>query len=300
MKKLIYLSLLAVMCLSTLTVAQEDKKKKIWGEATLMALTSTSTFGAYTNTSYMMSAFYSTNLVPPADAKGTLTVPETLGIGPVIPLTIQTQKGMTATKRLYYWGCTATVPKGQPEVRDNGWKMKDQWWTVNSTGMADATKMMGLTAESKVPGKYVMETNYTGSMSLTMTDTQQFLPPLKVVEPAGDKADTSQAIPVKWEKVPGAGGYLVMAVGKNDKGEDVTWESAYNAVIWQRMGVTKALEKGLLKGPDSLSCTIPAGIFKGQVSIIVTAVTPIATGEGAFSFWGWAQSANSKIVNMGS
>lgn len=299
MKKLLYLSLLAVLCLSSLATAQEDKKKKIWGEATLMALTSTSTFGTFTNTQYMMSAYYATNLLPPADAKGTLTVPETLGIGPVIPLNIRTLKDWKAPKRLYYWGCSATVLKDQPEVRAEGWRMKEQWWVVNSNGTADATKMMGLNAQSKVPGKYVMETSYTGSMSLVMTDTQQFLPPLKVVEPASDKVDTSQAIPVKWEKVPGAGGYLVMASGKNAKGEDVTWESAYNAVIWQRMGVAKALKKGLLKGPDHLQCTIPAGIFKGQVSIIVTAVTPIATGEGAFSFWGWAQSMGTKIVNMG-
>ena len=298
MKKLL-LSLLCILSVTALGAAQE-KEEKLWGEATIMALTSTSTFGAYTNTQYMLTSFYSTNRKAPEGATGTLTVPETLGIGPVIPLNIQNLNDYKAPKRLYYWGCSDVVLKDQPEVRAEGWRAKDQWWYVRSNATADPMKMMGLTQASPIPGTYTMESSYTGKMSVTMTEAQQFLPPLKVVEPSSDKADTSKPIKVTWEAVEGAGGYHVMAMGKNADGVDVTWENAYNAVIWQRIGLTKSLKKGLLHGPEHRSCTVPAGIFKGQVTVMVTGVTPIATGTGIFSYWGWAQSAGTKILNMGS
>lgn len=290
--------MLAVLTLTSLSVA-DDVKEKTWGEATIMVLTASSSFGAYSNTAYMLSSFYSTNLAAPEGAKGTLTVPETLGIGPVIPLNITKYDEMAQTERLYYWGCSPTVLKGQPEVHGKGWRGKDQWWHVRSSGTADATKMMGLTADSKIPGKYVMETNYTGSMSVVLGEAQQFLPALTVTAPTGDKVDTAQAIPVTWDAVDRAAGYHVMAVGKNADGKDVTWENAYNAILWQRIGATKALQKGLLHAPDKRSCMIPAGIFKGQVSIIVTGVSPIATGTGAFSYWGWAQTMTTKTLNLG-
>ena len=247
----------------------------------------------------MLSSFYSTNLAAPEGASGTLTVPDTTGIGPVIPLKITRIDKPYAQNRLYYWGCSDVVLKDQPEHRTDGWKNKEQWWVLRSNGTADAMKMQGLTAASKLSGNYLMDVSYAGKMDVTLGEGQEFLPPLKVTSPEGATVDTTKPIKVVWEPAAGVRGYHLMAVGKSPDGKDVTWESAYNATVWQRMGATKALKKGLLKGPEATSCTIPAGIFKGQVSIIVTGVGPIATGKGAFSYWGWAQTMTTKIANMG-
>ncbi len=279
--------------------AQAKEDEKTWGEATLMVMTASTKFGDFSQTSYMLSSYFHTNLAKPEDPKGSLTVPTGLGIGPVIPLNFQGVDPSAMTERLYYWGCGAAVGEKQPEARGKGWRFKGQWWTVRSQGMADATQMMNLQADSKVPGTYKLEANYVGEMSLEMTEAQQFLPALKVLEPATDTADTSQPIVVSWEPVDKAAGYLLMAHGKNAEGKDVTWESAYNATIWQRMGAEKALKEGLILPPSTTTCTIPAGIFKGQVALTVTGVSPIATGKGVFSYWGWAQTMTSRILNMG-
>jgi hypothetical protein len=292
-------SILLLLGLLSLTATAQEKEKT-WGEATIMVLTSSSVFGEYSNTQHMITSYLSTNLKAPEGASGTLTVPDDLGIGPVIPLTIQNIETVKQPDRLYYWSCTETVPEGQPETRGWQWKKKDWWWTVRSTAVADAMKMMGLNAQSPVPGPYSMDTTYTGSMSVTLTKAQQFLPPLKVTSPPSGDIDTSKPISVTWEGVEGAGGYYVAAYGKNADGKDVTWESSYDATLWQRMGLTKSLEKGLLHGPEHRKCTIPGGIFKGQVVINVSGVSHIATGTGAFSYWGWAESKTSVILNTGS
>ena len=290
------LLLLGLLALS----ATAQEKEKTWGEATIMVLTSSSVFGEFSNTQHVITSFFSTNLKAPEGASGTLTVPKDLGIGPVVPLTIQNNEAVEQPDRLYYWSCTEAVPKGQPEVRGWKWKKKDWWWTVRSSAIADPMKMMGLTAQSPVPGTYTMDSTYTGKMSVNLSQAQQFLPALKVSSPPSGALDTSKPIPVTWEGVEGAGGYYVSAYGKNAEGKDVTWESAYDAALWQRMGLTKALEKGLLHGPEHRSCTIPAGIFKGQVAIMVSGVTPIATGTGVFSYWGWAESKTTVLLNTGS
>lgn len=291
--------IVGAFALTSSVLAQAPEKEKTWGEATLMVMTASTSFSGFAHTSYMLSSSFHTNLAKPQDPKGTLTVPGGLGIGPVIPLAFQGVQAGAQAERLYYWGCGAKVGEKQPEVHGKDWRAKDQWWTVRSSGMADAAQMMNLTAASPVPGTYTMKANYVGEMSLNLTPAQQFLPPLKVLAPATDSADTSQPIAVSWEPVEGAAGYLLMAFGKNKAGKEVTWESAYHATLWQRMGAEKALKEGKLLPPTVTSCTIPAGIFDGQVSLTVTGVSPIATGQGVFSYWGWAQTVTTRLLNMG-
>lgn len=294
------LLLATLLLLSTVAGAQNDKKKEVWGEATIIANTITSTFGEHTNVQKSLTAYYTTNLKAPDGAHGFLTVPAGLGPGPKIPLKIQNHDHAgTGAEMRHYWGCSQTILKDQPEVLKGQYDDKTRKWQVGSTGMADPMQMMGITEASKAAGDYAMNVSYIGVFSLTMGQGQEFLPALKLVEPAADKVDLSQAVKISWEKVAGCSGYTVMVSGKDAQGRTTYWENAYNSGLWQRMGATKALEKGLILPPDKTTCTLPGGIFSGQATITVTAVSQIAVGKGPFSLWGWAQSSANKILNMG-
>lgn len=271
------------------------------GTLNLMAMTtSMSVAGQSFGNRSLMGNFQSPKKAP-AGASASMAIPAGLGIAGPIPWTIQNDQaasGGGAYESTQYWGCSATILKGQPAVFKGSVQGGEKKWAAGSSGATDPMKTMGITEQSRVPGTYKIQISYLGEVTLEMGEAQQFLDPLTILEPSAPEAvNTSQAIPVSWKPVPRAQGYSVMATGKNAKGKNVFWESAKGATAsWYTQGVAGAVKAGKLKGPQDCSCTIPAGIFQGQVTLMVSGYSAEAKGKGALPAWGWAQSTGTAML----
>lgn len=288
MKKAFFLTLLLVAPLAS------APKPAVTGDLSLVATTQNSSYGGYSSTSRSISATYTSTVRAPQGANGTMTAPAGLGLGPVVPLTIQNSEGKdvsTNVKVIHYWGCSETVQKGQPEVIDGSHKGTGKNVLGGSSGIADPMKLTPVPETSQVAGNYAFKISYLGDVNIPMTDKQQYLGPLTITEPANPaEVNTSGAIKISWNPVPNALGYSLMAAGKNAKGETVYWENAKDASSsWYTLGVVGAVKAGKLHGPEHKQCTIPAGIFTGAVGLTVTGYSQEAKGSGVLNAWGWAQ-----------
>jgi len=221
-------------------------------------------------------------------------VPEGLGVGPSVKLVVNAQVGLggptgsssTAPAKVTsktYWGSSNAVVWGQPKVEEVTVtpRARDQiasyaYWPAGNRD----EKVAG--ASARVAGKYTLTTNYCGQVAVTLTDAQNYLAPINLLG-LSDKIDLEKPIKVKWTPVSRAVGYVVTAFGGNAK-ESITWTSSSKpdvALAITNTPVAKGDMDGYIKDrvllPSYLSvCTIPAGIFKGSASVVIT-VTAVGT-----------------------
>lgn len=271
------------------------------GLATLYANTQTSRFGAQSMTQRGIAGYYFTPKTAPAGATAQMDVPTALGLASPVPWTVQNNTGAAgaaASETVRYWGCSAKVLKGQPEVV-KGAASTQGHVASGSSGYPDPMKLLGITDASHVPGDYALHVSYLGDVNLTLTDAQDFLEPLVLTAPAdGAAVNTAQAIELSWNRVPRAVGYGAYASGKNAAGKTVFWSCTRNVMTWRELGVAGAVKAGALMPADHTTCTIPAGIFSGPVTLSVTAYSTDVWGKGALRIVGWAQSV--ATVQLGS
>ncbi|MCX6344856.1 MAG: hypothetical protein NT018_07260 [Armatimonadetes bacterium] len=224
-----------------------------------------------------------------------VTVPEGLKVGPFVKLRVEFPKPAPATavkpadsskmKTKIYWGGSETIPSGQPKIEDAASDTSDTqqsgsfaYWPIGYSG----EKVPG--PNSKLAGKYSLTSNYCGETSITLDNQQSFLEGINLIG-LGDTVDTAKPIKISWKKIPRAVGYIVNAFGGNDK-ESIYWTSCSDpdkASEIETSPVTKDvtasyLSKKLLLKPDTTSCTIPAGVFKGSTDIMIT-VTAVGTDK---------------------
>lgn len=289
---------LAAATVAMATGLAVSKPEESGGQLNLTAMTTSMSVGGQTYGTRSLTGNYTSPKKAPAGASASMTIPAGLGPASPVPWTIQNLEGTGGKgsgEVVHYWGCGTAIPKGQPEVIKGSWDTTGQKWTGGSSGVTDAMKLMGITEASKVPGTYDIKISYLGNVTIDMGESQQFLDPLALLEPADPTAvNTAGAITVSWKPVPRAAGYYLMATGKDAKGRTVYWESSKGAsAAWYTMGVAKAVQAGKLHGPDKTTCTIPAGIFKGQVMLMVNGFSPEVKGKGSLPAWGWAQTMTS-------
>lgn len=277
-----------------------SKPEPAGGTLNLLAMTTSMNVSGYSAVQRTLSGNYTTPKKAPAGASASMTIPAGLGVPGPIPWTVQNDQATTGGgtfESISYWGCSETILKGQPAVYKGSWQGGEQQWTNGSSGYTDPMKLMGINENSKVPGTYNIKISYLGEVSIPMTEAQQFLDPLTVTAPASPQVDTTKAIHVSWKAVPRAQGYSVMATGKNAKGKTVFWENAKHATsTWYTSGVAAAVKAGKLKSPQDCSCIVPAGIFKGQVTLMVNAYSAEAKGKGVLPAYGWAQSTGTMML----
>jgi len=215
------------------------------------------------------------------------TVPAGMGIGPTLPLKGERRSGGSGGSQstgddpegriLIYWGCSDTVPKGQPQVIDfkaMGKTMSPEvmamvhqararkggtpaaegeslpprtvWWPMGDSNFR------GIPAEASAVGEHVVKASFMPQdINYTLGSGLDFLEPLNLKADGDIKA----AVPLNWDGLARVKGYNLNAVGAAEK-EVVIWMAARN--------------KSPMLPASQTRCTIPAGIFeKVQMAMVV-------------------------------
>ncbi len=177
-----------------------------------------------------------------------------------------------------YWGSAEEVPQGQPRVSmsdeaeapppaDRLPNASHAYWSP------DLAKPLELDAAA--PGTYKLTTNYCGGTSVTLDSGQDFLAPIDLVG-VPKKANLEKPIKITWKTVPRALAFLVTATGGSSL-ESINWTSSADPEAARLIGdrpLTRAeiegyVENKVLLAPYTVTCTIPAGAFKGSKSVFV-------------------------------
>jgi hypothetical protein len=133
--------------------------------------------------------------------------------------------------------------------------------------------------DSMTPGDYELTTNYCGGTTFSLSNAQNFLAPIELVD--FDKIDLKKSIKVQWKPVPEAKGYLLTAFSGSED-EMIMWTSSedpdaqmniLNEAITPEQ-LKKYLDQCILIPADVTTCSIPAGIFKDAQApmLMVTAI----------------------------
>ena len=218
-------------------------------------------------------------LTSPVDIVGAQTaehlVPEAMRIGPVLPLRGERRgkgEGSPADeqggKLLLYWGCSASVPAGQPEVLDLraiGGRVSPEvaamarhsrhgkggvdggeslpprtlWWPQGDAAGGSVP------ADASAVGEHLVRTSFMPQEIRYALDQQMdFLEPMNLRAGGGS---LNAAIPLQWAALARARGYNLNAVGAANEREVIIWMASRNAAP-------------MLPASQN-TCTIPAGIF---------------------------------------
>lgn len=198
-------------------------------------------------------------------------------------------------KILIFWGCGEHAPAGQPYVIDLS-KLTD-----DSARLAMFAKMMtpvtldtvhppapdnsktfgewpneksnaSVKSDSSLVGAHTVKGNYSPEIDFQLDQSQDFMPAIQV---AGNQKDQAGAVPLTWNAIPQAKGWVVTAMGG---GNDtiVLWTSAASQVGW--MGgapdymtsddIARLLGQKILLPGTATGCTVPAEVAGAAQGLI--------------------------------
>lgn len=229
--------------------------------------------------------------------------PAALGVGNDLPLywkrvvTSGTHEPYTPGERqepqqpkgkiLIFWGCGEHAPKNQPLVIDlskitdptAAQKMMKQMApsitldtvhppspdTYKSFGeWPNEKNSKGLDGGSSLVGAHTIKGNYTPQIDFTLNASQDFLAPINVT---GNDKDAQGAVPLVWQQIPGAKGFVATVIGG---GQDtvVMWTSAASQTGWMGMApdyltpgdIDRLLAQNILLPGTATTCTVPAEV----------------------------------------
>lgn len=223
----------------------------------------------------------------PADYSAAHTVPEAMKIGPALPLKGERRSGgrdgddsrerEPEGRVLIYWGCSPTVPKGQPEIIDfkalagsvspEIAAMARQGMQRGAKGSAAGESLppraigwpwhdrdyKGIPDDASAVGDHVVKANFMkDDIRFALGKDLDFLAPINLKTSAGN---TRAAIPLTWDAQARVRGYDLTAVGAGSEKEVVMWMAAKG-------------KSPMLPGSQH-ECTIPEGIFaKAQMAMV--------------------------------
>ncbi len=217
----------------------------------------------------------------PADYQAAHTVPDAMRIGPQLPLQGERHAGSGGSEGepdgrvLIYWGCSPTVPKGQPEVidframtgkvppeiqamarqsRSQGKAPRDASLPPRSIGWPQGDQnYRGIPDGASAVGDHVVKANFMkDDIRLALTPALDFLEPMGLKAQA---SDLKAAIPLAWNALTRARGYDLQAVSAGNDKDVVIWLAARN--------------KSPMLPASQRDCTIPEGIFaKGEMAML--------------------------------
>ena len=188
-----------------------------------------------------------------------------------------------------YWGCSKTVPAGQPlvispqDMKSGGGKFRQLadggrsvWKDAPPTGWGwgqwpNRQSTIPVPAGASLKGEHFVYGNYLPHIKFSIT-RHDFLPPLRVKTGDGDLA---ASIPLTWESVRDAVGYFAWATAADEaKKETIIWTSSSKPLMGMGMHehssrVKELVKSGIVLGPEKTACNIPAGIFDGLQGAVV-------------------------------
>lgn len=214
----------------------------------------------------------------PDDYSAQHIVPATMRIGPSLALKgerriVGGRERDTVEEKepkgrvLIYWGCSATVAKGQPEVIDfqhlgervppevmamarqsHGGKRGGEPVSLPPRALDWPNDKGGdVPAEASAVGDHLVKANFMQEEIRFALDAEMdFLEPLNLKAGA---SDLNAAIPLDWDALAHVKGYNLNAFGMNDDKETM--------VMWMA-----SRSKHPMLPASQNTCTIPAGIFK--------------------------------------
>jgi hypothetical protein len=194
-------------------------------------------------------------------------------------------------RMLIYWGCGESVRPGQPVVID--------FANLNAQDAARAFRSRGISrprgpgpgrnrtygtwpnqedsrpvpAAGSLVGEHTVSGNYSPEIRFAVGDRHDFMQAV-AFDPVQKTA--GGAFAVKWKAVPTATGYFATAMGQGDNQNDmVTWSSSEVQEMGQVLmdylppaEVERLIREKVVMPPQTTECTVPAGIFKGEASML--------------------------------
>ncbi len=189
-----------------------------------------------------------------------------------------------------YWGSSPTVKDGQPEVTEfKG--LTDEQKAVMKEQMARARRSSGsyfynpdwttgywptqdqpgtIDPDAAMQGHYALTTSYTGNVEIDVPDQVNFLAPIELSSPdLTQKVSFDDPIVLRWAAIPNILGYHAQIVGMQGRTTVIMWDSSevkpdfgFRDDYLQMAEVKDMVSKNRFMGPDTVSVTVPAGIFK--------------------------------------
>lgn len=236
--------------------------------------------------------------------------PAVLGAGPSLPLVSPERAPATPTERPYnwgngdggaqgriviYWGCGERARAGQPFEIDLSRLARGQVppqmanlpWRAMTPPSAGRSTTYGewpnprartqIPATGSLLGEHVVRGNYSPDIRFTLAQGQDFLAPIRLTS---NTAAASGAVPVAWQAIPNATGYILMASGARADGTIVIWTSSEVQV--SQMGAVdylseaeaaRLVQQRVLLSPQTTQCTVPAEVASSVegASLMMTA-----------------------------
>lgn len=229
------------------------------------------------------------NTAAPSGAKATVTVPEGLKRYPELNLDISQSVSKPGTADSSnavleeYWGSGREISAGQPKIikpSDAAQVAFSQIIPDKSYAFWPPTNSKPLDDDIDITGAYTFKTNYCGSAQVTLSKDQAMLDPIDITS-ATHESDLTKPIVIKWRPVANAVGYILKAYG-GDLSKTITWTSSSKPDIAAKIeyhpvsknDLESYIDNGVIIPPYIVSCTIPAGVFKGYegVMLVMTAI----------------------------
>ena len=243
--------------------------------------------------------------IAPDSATASLAVPDGLKLGPKLDLDLYRPKpeegaaggdaggpagNVQEMKIVRYWGSSATVKPGQPEVidfkglspeqqgmmragmakmrRTTSYFYKPDW----TTGYWPAQNQPGAVEDdAALAGHYALTSSYTGNAELDVPADVNFLAPIEMSSPNLEEViNLGDAIVFKWSQIPNALGLHANVFGMNQDTHTITLWSSSEAKpdlgthfdYLEMAEVRDLVGKDIVMKGDRADVTVPAGIFK--------------------------------------
>ena len=202
---------------------------------------------------------------------------------------------------LIYWGCGEHARPGQPYELDlsrlragqalpalalRPMQPPSQATFATFGEWPNQRSRAVIPANGSLVGAHSIRGNYSPDINFTLQPGQDFLPPIVLTS---NTRGPSGAVPLAWNPVTGARGYMLMAFGSAENNTIVMWSSS--EVQFSQMGAfdylapeeaARLVQQRVLLDPSATQCTVPAE-FAGRVqaaSLMMTAFGP----EANFSY----------------
>jgi len=223
------------------------------------------------------------NVAAPSGAKATVDVPQglktaaqlRLSVEPNLPKPVATNAPAVTVAQ--YWGIGRKIGGDQPKLtKQTAQSSLPEGFPDKSYAYWPPTNSKPLADDVDISGVYKFKTNYCGDAEVTLAKGQGLLDPIDITS-ADNEPDLTKPIVVKWKPVPNAVGYIFKAYG-GTAGKSVTWTSSTKPELADTIDyrpVSKTdlddyIKQGVLLPPYVITCTIPAGIFNGSSSVMLT------------------------------